>query len=138
MNAFSTLVCNKDRLVAVGFGEGYIGFYHSNLPHSKPPPKIGSRLWRSPLWLVLVVLVVVWQFSRGGGAGNVGQHLGSHWVDAVVGRNAPIPSPPLPHSAIKYRGFEDSVGGDRRDWERKLRGKREVRVGDKGERIPQL
>lgn len=69
----------------------------------------------------------------------MGQHGGSLGVNGAVGMNPPTPSPPLPHTPIMYRGFEDSVGGDRRDGERKLRGKREEVGGvDKGERIPQL
>lgn len=54
------MACNRDKLVVVGFGGGYVGFYRSNLPVHKLPD-FNAKLWSSPIFISVILLLVAWQ-----------------------------------------------------------------------------
>ncbi|CAN6461300.1 unnamed protein product [Victoria cruziana] len=51
---------NRERLVVLGLGNGYVGIYRSNLPVLKA--EFNTILWSGPVLLFILFLVVVWQF----------------------------------------------------------------------------
>lgn len=54
------IACNKDRLVVLGLGDGYVGMYRSNLPIYKA--EFNAMLWSTPMLVFLVFLIGAWQF----------------------------------------------------------------------------
>lgn len=54
------MTCNRDKLIVVGFGGGYVGIYRSTLPVHKLPD-FNAKLWSSPIFISVVLLLVAWQ-----------------------------------------------------------------------------
>ncbi|XP_059634946.1 uncharacterized membrane protein At1g75140-like [Cornus florida] len=54
------LVSDREKLVILGLGDGYVGMYHSNLPIFKG--ELGSILWTSPVFFFILFLFGAWQF----------------------------------------------------------------------------
>ncbi|KAG6544864.1 hypothetical protein Mapa_013554 [Marchantia paleacea] len=55
------MASNRDKLVVVGFGHGYVAMFRSNLPVAKPTD-FSSKFWSSPILLAALVLLGLWQF----------------------------------------------------------------------------
>jgi hypothetical protein len=55
------MACNRDKLVVLAFGGGYVGMYRSNLPVHKLSD-FNAKLWSSPVFLCLFLLFGAWQF----------------------------------------------------------------------------
>ena len=55
-----TMACNRDKLVVLGFGGGYVGIYRSNLPVYKLPD-FNAKLWSSPIFISVLLLLGAWQ-----------------------------------------------------------------------------
>jgi hypothetical protein len=55
------MACNRDKLVVLAFGGGYVGMYRSNLPVHKLSD-FNAKLWSSPVFLCLFLLLGAWQF----------------------------------------------------------------------------
>lgn len=55
------MACNRERLVVLGFVDGYIGIYKSNLPVQKPA-NFNSKFWSSPLFVIILMLLGGWHF----------------------------------------------------------------------------
>eukprot|EP00250_Pteridium_aquilinum_P008225 c17782_g1_i1 orf=74-2626(-) len=55
------IACNRERLVVLGFGDGYVGMYKSNLLVQKPG-NFNSRAWNSPLIIIVLMLLGGWHF----------------------------------------------------------------------------
>ncbi|XP_077244760.1 putative membrane protein At1g75140 [Tasmannia lanceolata] len=51
---------DRERLVILGFGSGYVGLYRSNLPVFKA--EISTVLWSSPVVICILFLIGAWQF----------------------------------------------------------------------------
>lgn len=54
------MACNRDKLIVVGFGGGYVGIYRSTLPVHKLPD-FNAKLWSSPIFISVILLLVAWQ-----------------------------------------------------------------------------
>eukprot|EP01018_Ginkgo_biloba_P005013 Gb_09292 [translate_table: standard] len=54
------IACNRERLVVLGLGDGYVGMYRSNLPVYKA--EFNTMLWSSPVLVFLLFLIGAWQF----------------------------------------------------------------------------
>ncbi|GAV70281.1 hypothetical protein CFOL_v3_13779 [Cephalotus follicularis] len=54
------LASDREKLVVLGLGGGYVGMYRSNLPVLKGDSN--SMLWTSPVLFFIIVLFVSWQF----------------------------------------------------------------------------
>lgn len=54
------MACNRDKLIVVGFGGGYVGIYRSTLPVHKMPD-FNAKLWSSPIFISVILLLVAWQ-----------------------------------------------------------------------------
>lgn len=55
------MACNRDKLVVLGFGEGYVAMYSSNLPVYKMPD-FNAKLWSSPIFICVLLLIAGWHF----------------------------------------------------------------------------
>lgn len=55
------MACNRERLVVLGFADGYVGIYKSNLPVQKPA-NFNSKFWSSPLFVIILMLLGGWHF----------------------------------------------------------------------------
>ncbi|KAI5082521.1 hypothetical protein GOP47_0002264 [Adiantum capillus-veneris] len=55
------IACNRERLVVLGFGDGYVGMYKSNLPVQRSG-SFNSRTWTSPVIIIVLMLVGGWHF----------------------------------------------------------------------------
>lgn len=60
-NKRPVIACNRDRLVVLGFGDGYVGMYKSNLPVQKPA-SFNTRTWSSPMVIIVLMLIGGWHF----------------------------------------------------------------------------
>ncbi|KAJ7551356.1 hypothetical protein O6H91_06G011600 [Diphasiastrum complanatum] len=58
---FPVLAGDRERLVVLGFGDGYVGIFRSTLPVFKPLD-FSAKLWSSPIIISVVVLMGVWFF----------------------------------------------------------------------------
>ncbi|KAL2652897.1 hypothetical protein R1flu_021025 [Riccia fluitans] len=54
------MASNRDKLVVIGFGHGYVAMFRSNLPVFKPVD-FSAKVWSSPILIGVIALVVVWQ-----------------------------------------------------------------------------
>ncbi|KAG0597890.1 hypothetical protein M758_12G028300 [Ceratodon purpureus] len=54
------MACNRDKLIVLGFGGGYVGIYRSTLPVHKLPD-FNAKLWSSPIFISVILLLVAWQ-----------------------------------------------------------------------------
>nr|DAD36481.1 TPA_asm: hypothetical protein HUJ06_007122 [Nelumbo nucifera] len=54
------ITSDREKLVVLGLGSGYVGMYRSNLPIFKP--EFNTMLWTSPVLLFIVFLFGAWQF----------------------------------------------------------------------------
>eukprot|EP00252_Welwitschia_mirabilis_P025952 TRINITY_DN8300_c0_g2_i1.p1 TRINITY_DN8300_c0_g2~~TRINITY_DN8300_c0_g2_i1.p1 ORF type:complete len:631 (+),score=3.59 TRINITY_DN8300_c0_g2_i1:182-2074(+) len=52
------IACNRDRLVVVGLGEGYVAMFRSSLPVYKP--EFNTVLWSSPALVFVIFLIGAW------------------------------------------------------------------------------
>lgn len=59
-DAPALIACNRDRLVVIGLGNGYVGVYRSNLPVHKA--EFNTMLWSSPVLLFILFLIGAWHF----------------------------------------------------------------------------
>ncbi|XP_002980204.2 uncharacterized membrane protein At1g75140 [Selaginella moellendorffii] len=57
------VVCDRDKLVVLGFGEGYVGMFRSNLPVHRPG-EIGAKFWGMPVFFTTAVLALAWFFMN--------------------------------------------------------------------------
>lgn len=55
------IACNRERLVVLGFGDGYVGMYKSNLLVQKSG-NFNSRAWSSPMIIIVLMLLGGWHF----------------------------------------------------------------------------
>ncbi|KAL6008276.1 hypothetical protein ACLOJK_033782 [Asimina triloba] len=51
---------DRDKLIVLGLGNGYVGLYRSNLPVFKA--EFNTVLWSSPVVLCILILIGAWQF----------------------------------------------------------------------------
>ncbi|XP_024387265.1 uncharacterized membrane protein At1g75140 [Physcomitrium patens] len=54
------MACNRDKLIVVGFGGGYVGIYRSTLPVHKLPD-FNAKFWSSPIFVSVILLLLAWQ-----------------------------------------------------------------------------
>ncbi|XP_061353374.1 uncharacterized membrane protein At1g75140 [Gastrolobium bilobum] len=54
------IASDREKLVIVGLGAGYVGMYHSNLPIFKG--EFNTMLWTSPVLFFILFLFVAWHF----------------------------------------------------------------------------
>ncbi|RYR06359.1 hypothetical protein Ahy_B06g086101 isoform A [Arachis hypogaea] len=59
-NGIPLIASDREKLVVVGLGGGYIGIYHSNLPIFKG--EFNTMLWTSPVLFFLLFLFAAWHF----------------------------------------------------------------------------
>lgn len=55
------IACNRERLVVLGFGDGYVGMYKSNLLVQKSGNS-NSRAWNSAIVIIVLMLLGGWHF----------------------------------------------------------------------------
>lgn len=60
-NGQPVITCNRDRLVVLGFGDGFVGIYKSNLPVQKPA-QFNAKVWSSPVFITLLIMLGGWHF----------------------------------------------------------------------------
>lgn len=59
-DAPALIACNRDRLVVIGLGNGYVGVYRSTLPVHKA--EFNTMLWSSPVLVFILFLIGAWHF----------------------------------------------------------------------------
>lgn len=59
-DAPALIACNRDRLVVIGLGNGYVGVYRSKLPVHKA--EFNTMLWSSPVLVFILFLIGAWHF----------------------------------------------------------------------------
>lgn len=59
-DAPALIACNRDRLVVIGLGNGYVGVYKSKLPVHKA--EFNTMLWSSPVLVFILFLIGAWHF----------------------------------------------------------------------------
>eukprot|EP00898_Chlorokybus_atmophyticus_P008745 jgi/Chlat1/8872/Chrsp92S00686 len=60
---YPLLVTDGQHRVALGFASGLLVVFESQLPRHQPV-HFGTKVWSSPLFIAVVVLIVVYQFTR--------------------------------------------------------------------------
>ncbi|KAH7433880.1 hypothetical protein KP509_07G090900 [Ceratopteris richardii] len=60
-NVNPVIACNRERLIVLGFRDGYVGIYKSNLPVRRPG-RFNSGSWSNPLIIIILMLVGGWHF----------------------------------------------------------------------------
>ncbi|KAL3684682.1 hypothetical protein R1sor_002704 [Riccia sorocarpa] len=54
------MASNRDKLVVIGFGHGYVAIFRSNLPVFKPVD-FSAKFWSSPILIGAIALAMIWQ-----------------------------------------------------------------------------
>lgn len=66
---------NRNRFLLLSFTDGVVAWFRSDLPLHRPPD-FNTKTWSQPLFLVAMVLVGVYQFTRRGGGAFGGSGFG--------------------------------------------------------------
>ncbi|KAF3782602.1 putative membrane protein [Nymphaea thermarum] len=107
---------NRERLVVLGLGNGYVGIYRSNLPVLKA--ELSSILWSGPVLLFILFLIVVWQFL-----GKIRDALALWGPDDTFNMGVAGSSSTLLGPGHADRTFEDASRTDGRDLRDSFRGR---------------
>ncbi|PRQ27014.1 putative WD40-repeat-containing domain-containing protein [Rosa chinensis] len=100
-NEIPLIASDREKLVVLGLGGGYVGMYRSNLPASKG--EFSTMLWTSPVFFFVLFLFGAWQFFA-----KKKEALTSWGPDDPFSSTSATTGAPLGGNSTGERSFVDS------------------------------
>ncbi|KAM1012521.1 hypothetical protein ACFX13_043353 [Malus domestica] len=100
-NVIPLIASDRERLLVLGLGGGYVGMYRSNLPEFKG--EFNTTLWTSPVFFFVLFLFGAWQFFA-----KKREALTSWGGDDAFSSTSGTTGAPLRGSSAVDRSFVDS------------------------------
>ncbi|CAL8995743.1 unnamed protein product [Prunus brigantina] len=116
-NVMPLIASDREKLVVLGLGGGYVGMYRSNLPVFKG--EFNTMLWTSPVFFFVLFLFGAWQFFA-----KKKEALTSWGPDDPFSSTSATTGAPLGESSTGDRSFVDSSSRNSDMMERRVSGLR--------------